>query len=479
MARGVFPTRFFPTQTSGATRRPLSFTSGFFVNPVFSCVTPAFRFQHRRQSAAFSPQTQTAAFPTGALQTQNQTAALPKERDLENNKQWTVTVRDRLMVARTFGGQAAGGTLLLDASFRGPELQGPCRGGPNFLVDIGKATEVLKNISEKYAYADLGIIFARKHVNAPPSKEVEVSLEFFAQHLWKEIAQALAGAAGAGRVEKLVVRLEDVGTGRAATFASAYASWKQEHNETSSSAGCSGGVASAGNIVGELAIDIAGNPRDQGCDQVTSLVAGISSPSVRLSRRMGEEEDGGGAPIFSRFLFDFRELEDVLARSVDKRKIDGDLNLLWTEIARTLKRRHVVRETENSLRLRVSSGNGQALERLLAPAPHDVDSVAMEEVKGGVDALAVAMGRKRGSLVRSGVFSKSVSSVSSSPMPMRVTHSFQGDCFGPAQKLHGTSFVVQGWLENFSKDFLHEFLDPVLRRVIGRYDARNLDQDER
>ena len=63
-----------------------------------------------------------------------------------------------------------------------------------------------------------------------------------------------------------------------------------------------------------------------------------------------------------------------------------------------------------------------------------------------------------------------------------IAHSFRGEAFGPAQRLHGATYVVD-------VEFRRAALDPdgmvvdiarateVLRRVLGELNLRNLDDD--
>ncbi len=61
-----------------------------------------------------------------------------------------------------------------------------------------------------------------------------------------------------------------------------------------------------------------------------------------------------------------------------------------------------------------------------------------------------------------------------------VAHSFQGEAFGPAQRLHGATFVVEAEFRAEALDTLNLLIDiglarTVLRRVLDAFDYRNLD----
>jgi 6-pyruvoyl-tetrahydropterin synthase len=65
---------------------------------------------------------------------------------------------------------------------------------------------------------------------------------------------------------------------------------------------------------------------------------------------------------------------------------------------------------------------------------------------------------------------------------MMVAHSFSGEIFGPAQRLHGATFVVEWELRGPALDSANLLVDigrmrSTLRRVLGGFDYRNLDDD--
>lgn len=61
-----------------------------------------------------------------------------------------------------------------------------------------------------------------------------------------------------------------------------------------------------------------------------------------------------------------------------------------------------------------------------------------------------------------------------------IAHSFRGDVFGPAQRLHGATYVVDAAFKRSSLDADGIVVDigratDVLRRVLGTLNFRNLD----
>ncbi len=63
-----------------------------------------------------------------------------------------------------------------------------------------------------------------------------------------------------------------------------------------------------------------------------------------------------------------------------------------------------------------------------------------------------------------------------------IAHSFRGDVFGPAQRLHGATYVVDVELRRAELDADGMVVDialatEVLRTVLGELNLRNLDED--
>ena len=65
---------------------------------------------------------------------------------------------------------------------------------------------------------------------------------------------------------------------------------------------------------------------------------------------------------------------------------------------------------------------------------------------------------------------------------MMVAHSFRGEVFGPAQRLHGATFVVDATLRGHTLDDDGILVDigraaAVLKEVVGALSYRNLDEE--
>jgi 6-pyruvoyl-tetrahydropterin synthase len=65
---------------------------------------------------------------------------------------------------------------------------------------------------------------------------------------------------------------------------------------------------------------------------------------------------------------------------------------------------------------------------------------------------------------------------------MMIAHSFRGDVFGPAQQLHGATYVVDASFRRASLDADGVVVDiglatGALRAVLGEFDHRNLDDE--
>jgi 6-pyruvoyl-tetrahydropterin synthase len=65
---------------------------------------------------------------------------------------------------------------------------------------------------------------------------------------------------------------------------------------------------------------------------------------------------------------------------------------------------------------------------------------------------------------------------------MMIAHSFQGAVFGPAQRLHGATFVVDATFRRAALDADNIVVDIAraadqLRAVVGELNLRNLDED--
>ena len=116
-----------------------------------------------------------------------------------------VTVRDHMMVAHSFRGevfgpaqQLHGATFVVDATFRGEALD-----GDGILVDIGRATEVLKAVVGELSYRNLD--------DEPAFAGTNTTTEVLARHVADRLAeQVAAGAMGAAeQVSGIVVTLHE------------------------------------------------------------------------------------------------------------------------------------------------------------------------------------------------------------------------------------------------------------------------------
>jgi 6-pyruvoyl-tetrahydropterin synthase len=65
---------------------------------------------------------------------------------------------------------------------------------------------------------------------------------------------------------------------------------------------------------------------------------------------------------------------------------------------------------------------------------------------------------------------------------MMIAHSFRGEVFGPAQRLHGATFVVDATLRRETLDADNIVVDigraaEVLKEIVGALSYRNLDEE--
>ena len=116
-----------------------------------------------------------------------------------------VTVRDHMMVAHSFRGEVFGpaqrlhgATFVVDATFRGEALD-----GDGILIDIGRATEVLKAVVGELSYRNLD--------EEPAFAGTNTTTEVLARHVADRLAERVAaGELGpAGQVSGLVVTLHE------------------------------------------------------------------------------------------------------------------------------------------------------------------------------------------------------------------------------------------------------------------------------
>jgi 6-pyruvoyl-tetrahydropterin synthase len=116
-----------------------------------------------------------------------------------------VTVRDHMMVAHSFTGEVFGpaqklhgATFVVDATFRGSDLD-----ADGILVDIGRATEVLKEVVGALSYRNLD--------DEPAFAGTNTTTEVLARHVADRLAERIAsGDLGAAEhVSGLVVTLHE------------------------------------------------------------------------------------------------------------------------------------------------------------------------------------------------------------------------------------------------------------------------------
>jgi 6-pyruvoyl-tetrahydropterin synthase len=116
-----------------------------------------------------------------------------------------VTVRDHMMVAHSFRGEVFGpaqrlhgATFVVDATFRGEALD-----GDGILVDIGRATEVLKAVVGELSHRNLD--------DEPAFAGTNTTTEVLARHVADRLAaEVAAGALGpAAHLSGLVVTLHE------------------------------------------------------------------------------------------------------------------------------------------------------------------------------------------------------------------------------------------------------------------------------
>ena len=116
-----------------------------------------------------------------------------------------MTVRDHMMVAHSFRGavfgpaqQLHGATFVVDATFRGERLD-----EDGILVDIGRATEALRDVVAALSYRNLD--------DHPAFAGVNTTTEVLAQHVADRLAERVHEGAlgGAGGVSVVVVTLHE------------------------------------------------------------------------------------------------------------------------------------------------------------------------------------------------------------------------------------------------------------------------------
>lgn len=105
---------------------------------------------------------------------------------------FSVTVRDRVMIAHSFRGEifgpaqrSHGATYVVDAEFRRPELD-----ADGLVVDIGLAHQLLAAVLEPWAYRDLDQL--------PEFEGINTTTEYLAGEVTRRLADALPDDVKAG-----------------------------------------------------------------------------------------------------------------------------------------------------------------------------------------------------------------------------------------------------------------------------------------
>ncbi len=119
---------------------------------------------------------------------------------------YTVSVRDHVMIAHSFTGAVFGpaqalhgATYVVDAAFRRPALD-----ADGVVVDIGRATEVLKRVLATLNFRNLD--------DLPAFRGKNTTTEFLARHVFDEIRTAIVdGELGphASGIERVCVTLHE------------------------------------------------------------------------------------------------------------------------------------------------------------------------------------------------------------------------------------------------------------------------------
>jgi 6-pyruvoyl-tetrahydropterin synthase len=119
---------------------------------------------------------------------------------------FTVTVRDHMMIAHSFRGEAFGpaqrlhgATYVVDATFNGPRLD-----ADGVLVDIGRAAELLKEVLSRLTYRNLD--------DEDDFAGVNTSTEMLARVVADRLAERVrAGEMGepAKELERIIVTLHE------------------------------------------------------------------------------------------------------------------------------------------------------------------------------------------------------------------------------------------------------------------------------
>merc|ERR1719320_1926429 len=319
---------------------------------------------------------------------------------------WSVSVRDRVMVARSFhldklgsNKLASGSTILVDAVFSGSKLQS----NANYLLDICAAQQILKDVLGEYNYRNLDLVFPNK------TDSGRRNLEGLAKTIWERVVSQIGGFA---YITALRIDLEDPGA--TITFESPIAR-----------------VSSA-----QTAVSV----RDSfQVDGPFNMTYGFEVEAIISGKEVVDGE-----------VVDYRLLKATL-NDVKGNTLPSILNnttplaqTIWTEVAQILAKRGV--DKGYNLKVRVVEADGS---KTCCSQP-----LSWISKPGNIDRWGVEVSE-----------------------PCRVTHSFEGDCFGTAQGSHGTTFEVSTAFE--LRDDVAKFdkagAARALSKVLSAYNQEDID----
>ena len=364
---------------------------------------------------------------------------------------YSVSVRGRAQIAHSFKGELFGAaqtlhgcTYVVDAVCRGVQLQA----GANYLVDICAAESALKAALARYDRRNLDDLAEFAGDNT--------TCERVARAVWERVAAALPRPPALASLQ-IVVRESDVA-----------------RVEYERSLGASdGGLYS----VCVRARFMAARTLAGGVEGSTFVVDALFS---------GRELDPRAT-----FLFDICLAEELLQRAVahlHQTHLDEQLphlfgagkppptagaiaRVIWEAVAEGLPPEHRLA----GLKVLVREHDEAAAEYSRPLAPADGDSCGGDNCGGGTGAVP---SRGEGTVVRRG--------------RCMIAHSFRGEAFGPAQALHGCTYVVDaryscGGSEaaaggpfsappHGSSPLPAEAPELLLRRALAAYHQRNLDE---
>jgi len=322
---------------------------------------------------------------------------------------WSVAVRDRVMVARTFhldnlssngNAPAAGSTLIVDAVFSGSKLQT----NANYLLDICAAQQILNDVLAEYNYRSLDIVFPS------PTDPGRRNLEGLAKTIWERIVSQIADFE---LITSLRIDLQDPGA--TVTFESPISRVSPAVTSVS--------VRDRFQLVGPLKLEF-------GFDVEATLTAsGVSNGDVLDYRLLKDTMNNVKGNLLPTILNN----TTPLARSI------------WMEIARMLIKRGADKEYHMKMRVVEADGSNTFWNQPLSTISQQSDT--------GSWGVEVSEG-------------------------CRVTHSFEGECFGTAQGSHGTTFEFSIVFDVGDKisEFDRAGATRAVSKVLSEYNQKDLDK---